>query len=76
MTESVRDFPAALRLSAARDALARAIYEARATAYSIPALWDSLTSSERDDYRAVALRTLEQQKPTPRTLRVVDAARA
>jgi len=65
-TESMKDWPAGLKLSAARDALAKAIYEARCLAFSFPAMWDSLDTATRDDYRAVALRLLEGRRPTPR----------
>lgn len=64
--ESSRDWPAALKLSAARDALAQAIYYARAQAYGLGAPhWDGLTPPDRQHYREIAAVTLAYVKPSP-----------
>ena len=61
------DWPASLRLSAARDQLAQVIYMARAQAYAIGSPhWEGLSPEIRDSYRQIALDVLEKLKPEPR----------
>jgi len=61
---ALRDWPAPLRLSAARETLAQALYAARGDAYVAqqPA-WRDLRRDDRQQYRALALQMLEAVKP-------------
>ena len=60
------DWPASLRLSAARDQLAQVIYMARAEAYAIGSPhWEGLSPAVRDSYRKTALEVLETLRPPP-----------
>jgi len=61
---ALRDWPAALRLSAARERLAQALYAARGDAYVAQQPgWQDLRSDDRRHYRAVALQMLAAVKP-------------
>ncbi len=58
-----------LRLSLARELLAQAIYEHRATAFTLDVpTWRLLTEKTRDGWRQLADVTLEQVKPRARGL--------
>lgn len=63
--DSTRDWPADLKLSAAVDELAVALYQAYTLAYSKPRhMWESLTPTTRAIWRKMALKALKDIAPT------------
>ena len=66
---AMKDWPACLRMSVAREMVAEKLYEARSVAYELGVPpWNSLTHETRERYREQAQFTIEAVKPQPRGL--------